>query len=88
MSKRELRMTASVSLLRPEVLWPEELEAIGRALDMIMLVIPEELHENRNEMREAIAKHMLARGSRDGINTLDLYLECLRWLRWEERLAI
>jgi hypothetical protein len=81
-------MTASVSLLRPEVLWSEDLEAIGRALDMIMMVIPDELNETKKDMREAIAKHMLARASRGEINTLDLYLDCLHWLRWEERLAI
>jgi hypothetical protein len=79
-------MTASVSLLRPSVLEPEALEAIGRAYDMVALVVPEE--SQSKELMESIAKRMLMQAAAGKCVTIELYLESLRWLRLHDRAAI
>jgi hypothetical protein len=79
-------MTASVSLLRPEVLEPAELEALGRAYDTIAGVIPKEMQSQA--LMEAVARRILRRAAAGKVNTAELFLESLCWIRCEERIAI
>lgn len=79
-------MTASVSLLRPEVLEPAELEALGRAYDTVASVIPKEMQSGA--LMEAIARRIIRRAAAGKVNTTDLFLESLCWTRSQERIAI
>jgi hypothetical protein len=72
--------------LRPEVLMPEELEALGSAFDFVSSIIPDELQDP--ELMEAIAKRMLMRVAAGKLNIVELYLESLCWLRVDMQLAI
>jgi|SwirhisoilCB2_FD_contig_31_28205736_length_280_multi_3_in_0_out_0_1 hypothetical protein len=79
-------MNATVSRLRPDVLEPEELEALGSAFDIVASIIPEQLQTPT--LMDTIAKRMLVRAAAGKLNTTELYLESLCWLRFEQRMAI
>ena len=79
-------MNATVSRLRPDVLEPEELEALGSAFDFVASIIPEQLQTP--PLMETVAKRMLVRAAAGKLNTTELYLESLCWLRFEQRMAI
>jgi hypothetical protein len=79
-------MTASVSLLRPEVLEPAELEALGRAYDIVASVIPKEMQSRA--LMEAIARRILRRAAAGKVDTAGLFLESLCWIRCDKRMAV
>ncbi len=79
-------MNATISRLRPDVLEPEELEALGSAFDVVASIIPEQ--QQTPALMETIAKRMLVRAAAGKLNTTELYLESVCWLRFEQRMAI
>jgi hypothetical protein len=79
-------MNATISRLRPDVLEPDELQALGSAFDIVASIIPEQMQTPA--LMETVAKRMLLRAAAGKLNTTELYLESLCWLRFEQRMAI
>lgn len=79
-------MNASISILRPRVFEPEELETIGRSFDVVATIIPKDMQTK--EVMDSIAKRMLVRFSVYNFTPTEITLDALCWLRWEERMVI
>ena len=81
-----MRMTAPMRLGGSIVFEPEDLHAMSVAFENACSAIPKSLQTK--ELREAIARRILMHASGGERDSVKLYLECLSFLRVEERRSV